>query len=139
MKLASLEIMFCKDAYDLLLWFKKIKNLNIPSRQDFSSLLNTQEIQTLGVWFDNFGLVSILKIERDGLNASWDLSQISFPVCANDVVRINSALSRTSYEDRLKITLWLRPDTPGKRLAKIESELSRIGFVRDFAHNWDYI
>jgi len=70
MKLASLEIMFCKDAYDLLLWFKKVRNLNIPSREDFQVLMDTEEVQTLGVWFDHVGLVSILKINRGGLSAS---------------------------------------------------------------------
>lgn len=138
MKLASLEIMFCKDAYDLLLWFKKVRNLNIPSREDFQVLMDTEEVQTLGVWFDHVGLVSILKINRGGLSASWGLSQISFPVCAEDVVRINSGLSATSYEEPPKITLWLKPDTAGNRLTELEARLVKIGFVKDFAYNWDF-
>lgn len=139
MKLASLEIMFCTEAYDLLLWFEKNRNLDIPSKEDFSSLLDTQEIQTLGIWLDHFGLVSVLKFDRGGLKAPWGLSQVSFPVCAEDVVRINSALSKASCEERAKITLWLKPDTAGSRLTEIESALNRIGFVRDFAYNWDYV
>lgn len=139
MKLASLEIMFCQNVYDLLLWFKKVRNLNIPSREDFDIIMDMEEVQTLGVWFDHIGLVSILKIDRGGLNASWGLSQISFPVCADDVVRINSGLKATSYEERPKITLWLKPDTTGSRLTELEKELIRIGFVKDFAYNWDFV
>lgn len=138
MKLSTLEIMFCKDAYDLLLWFKKVRNLNIPSKKNFQVLINTEEVQTLGVWFDHVGLVSILKSNRGGLSASWGLSQISFPVCAEDVVRINSGLSATSYEERPKITLWLKPDTAGNRLTELEARLVKIGFVKDFAYNWDF-
>jgi len=139
MKLTSLEMMFCKNAYDLLLWFKKNKNLNIPSREDFGSLLSTPEIKTLGIWLDHFGLLSVLKIDRSGSSPPWGLSEVSFPVCAEDVVKVNSALSKASCHERAKITLWLQPDTAGSRLTEIEGELNRIGFVRDFAYNWDYV
>jgi len=139
MKLASLEIMFCSDAYDLLLWFKKNKNLNIPSREDFSSLLNTQEIQTLGIWLDRFGLISLLKVDRGVSPPPWGFSEVSFPVCAAEVIKITSALSKASCEERAKITIWLKPDTAGSRLTELEGTLNRIGFVRDFAYNWDYV
>ena len=137
MKLASLEILFCKEVYELLFWFKKNKNMQIPSEEDYSKLIEMDEIQTMGIWFDQVGLVSVLKINKDGSNAR-GLKQVSIPVCSEDLIRINSGLKNTSDDSVPKITLWLRPDVIGSKLAEIEIYLDQIGFVKDFANNWDF-
>jgi hypothetical protein len=138
MKLASLEILFCKEVYELLSWFKKNRNMQIPSKEDYNKLIEINEIQTMGIWFENVGLVSVLKISKDAANALWGLRQISIPLSSDDLIRINSGLKNTSDDSIPKITLWLRPDTTGSKLAEIESHLAQIGFIKDFANNWDF-
>lgn len=137
MKLASLEIMFCKDVYELLVWFKQARGLRIPSREDFSTLMEMHEIQTMGIWFDHVGLISVLKINNDAKTATWGFKQLSIPVCSDDLVKINNGLKSASEELPPKITLWLKPDFGGARLTEIEGYLASIGFVKDFANNWD--
>jgi hypothetical protein len=92
MKPDSLEILFCKEVYKLLTRFKKTRKLIIPSKKDFDRLMAISEIQTMGIWFDQVSLVSILKINKEVI----DLKQVSVPACSDDLIKINSILKNSS-------------------------------------------
>jgi hypothetical protein len=140
MKLSTLEMMLCQDAYELLVWMNKNKNISIPSKKDFELLQNSPEVQTLGIWLDNVGLLVIFKMKSHSQTAFYSLSANSFPLSAKDVVSINSGFaSDFGSTSPAKITLWLEPDLSPNDSIEIEQCLLSMGFVKEFANNWDKI
>lgn len=140
MKLASLEMMMCSTAYELLTWLNKNKNTSIPSKKDFDFLQSSPEIQTVGVWFDKVGLLAILKMRVHSQALSYGLTATSFPMTAKDVVGINAGFASDLADNSApRITLWLEPDLSGAALTEIESALISMGFVKEYANNWDKV
>jgi hypothetical protein len=147
MKISTAELATCGDVYSFLLWFEKYHEVSIPIEQDVFDLLEAPHIQTIGVWFDNLGLVAAIRINISSLDTYSSIRKVEFPLDFKCAAAILSDLERrypggpclTPRPARL--TLWVQPD-----ISKSPSDeqmtndmLVRIGFRRELANNWDYI